>query len=249
MGAESTIRVGTSGWLYPPWRGAFYPKGLRQKDELAYLAARVTSIEINGTFYYLKKPENFRDWAAQVPDDFVFAVKGSRFITHMKRLLDPVQSGEKFFASGLTELGPKLGPILWQVPPNLTYDPERIETFLTALPRKLGSLDLRHAIEVRNETFKARSFVTLLERQQVALVLGDSAGRWPVLREDTADFRYVRLHGDVELYTSGYTTKALEKWAEEIRSWHKPTYVYFDNDVKAHAPRDAMQLVEILARD
>lgn len=240
------ILVGTSGWLYPPWRGLFYPKGLRQRDELAYLAERVTSVEINGTFYSLKKPEDFRKWAAQVPKDFVFSVKGSRFTTHMKRLLDPEESTKKFFDSGMFELGPRLGPFLWQLPPNMSYDRGRLSTFIEALPRRNGRRKLRHAFEVRHESFRSKEFVELLRSHDMALVLGDSAGRWPVLREDTADFRYVRLHGDVELYTSGYTDKALDRWAEEITSWGKPTYVYFDNDVKAHAPRDAMRLIERL---
>jgi uncharacterized protein YecE (DUF72 family) len=240
------IWVGTSGWLYPPWRGTFYPKGVRQKDELAYLSQRVTSIELNSTFYSLKKPEDFRSWAAQVPPDFVFAIKGSRFVTHMKRLLDPVESMSRFWASGVFELGPKLGPFLWQLPPNMTFDAGRLQAFFDALPRQSGEIRLRHALEVRHESFKTDALVELLARNDVALVLGDSAGRWPVLREDTADFRYVRLHGDVELYTSGYTDKALDRWAEEIRGWGKPTWVYFDNDVKAHAPHDAMRLIERL---
>jgi len=246
---DRQVRIGVSGWQYPPWRGPFYPAGVRQADELTYLSERLTSIEINSTFYSLKKPQDFAKWKAATPTDFVFSVKGGRFITHMKRLLDPEASLAKFFASGVFGLGDKLGPFLWQLPPNFSFDSGRLEAFFEALPRSAeGGGPLRHALEVRHASFAASAVAPLLRKHNIALVLGDSAGRWPVLREDTADFRYVRLHGDEELYASGYTDAALERWAGEIGRWGKDTFVYFDNDQKAFAPRDAMRLIELINR-
>ncbi|MBA3905240.1 MAG: DUF72 domain-containing protein [Pseudonocardiales bacterium] len=258
-------RVGTSGWRYPPWRRTFYPDGLRQRDELAHLSRRVDTIEINGSFYSLQRPESWEAWAAQTPDDFVFAVKGPRFITHMKQLRDVETPLANFLASGLLALGPKLGPVLWQLPPRMAFDAERVEAFLALLPTSTGAaarlaeqhderLDgrsrtttdadrpLRHAVEPRHDSFRDPAFAELLRRHGIALVVADSAGTWPVFDASTADFRYVRLHGADELYASGYTAEALDAWAARIRSWPEDAFVYFDNDAKVHAPYDAIAL-------
>jgi len=278
------IRIGTSGWLYPPWRGTFYPKGLAHRRELEHLSRRVNSIEINGSFYSLQRPTSYQAWAAHTPEDFLFAVKGGRFITHLKKLRDVDAPLANFFASGVLALGPKLGPVLWQLPPILGFDPDRLDAFLTRLPRSTGAaarlaeqhderLDgrawtvtdadrpLRHALEVRHPSYRDPAFVELLRAHEVALVVADTAGTWPYLEDVTADFVYVRLHGDAELYTSGYTAAALDAWAERIRGWTagdsprtehtiagppvrrpRDVYVYFDNDVKVHAPFDAVGL-------
>jgi uncharacterized protein YecE (DUF72 family) len=266
------MRVGISGWRYPPWRGTFYPKGLPQRAELAYAADRMTTIEINGSFYSLQRPEYFAAWAAQVPPDFVFAVKGSRFITHMKRLAGGGETLANFLASGLLALGPKLGPILWQLPPTLRFDAAVLDGFLGALPRTTAAaaelaarhdhrLDgralittdadrpLRHALEVRHPSFAVPELTELLRERDVALVVADTAGKWPFLDDVTAGFMYTRLHGDTELYVSGYSDEALDRWAERVRGWAGAgldVWVYFDNDVKVRAPFDAMALAERL---
>jgi uncharacterized protein YecE (DUF72 family) len=265
------IRVGISGWTYPPWRGDFYPKGLPHKQELRYAAERLTSIEINGTFYSLQRPSSFLTWRQQTPDDFVFSVKGGRFITHMKRLTDAPETLANYFASGLLALGPKLGPVLWQLPPNMPYERPRLEQFFAALPRttlaaaklaeghderlKHGALTvaeddrpIRHALEVRHDSFKSPDFLKLLRDHDIAVVVADTAGKWPQIEEVTAsDFVYVRLHGAEELYASGYTDEALDRWATKVRGWSSAgldVYTYFDNDIKGYAPYDAMKLIE-----
>jgi uncharacterized protein YecE (DUF72 family) len=266
------IRVGTSGWVYPDWRGVFYPKGLRHREELDYLSRRVRTVEINGSFYSLLRPERYRSWYEQTPPDFLFALKGSRFITHMKRLRDVDTPLANFLASGVLALGGKLGPMLWQLPPNLSYDADRLAGFFDRLPRdtrqaaKLAAQHdervagralvetdvdrpLRHAIEVRHSSFHDPAFPELLREHDIGLVVADTAGKWPLLQEVTADFVYVRLHGAEELYKSGYTRRQLDEWAAKIRGWAKhrrvrDVYVYFDNDIDVHAPRDAMALAD-----
>jgi uncharacterized protein YecE (DUF72 family) len=239
--------VGISGWTYKGWRGDFYPTGLAQRQELAYAAERLTSIEINGSFYSLQKPDSYRKWRDETPDDFVFAVKGSRFITHMKRLMDAAEPLKRFLDSGVFELGPKLGPFLWQLPESFQYDEERLATFFDQLPRSdPGGRKVRHALEFRSKTFEQPETYALLREHDIACVLADTAGRWPKVDQDTSDFRYVRLHGDAELYTSGYDDKALQRWAEQIKAWGKDTYVYFDNDAKGYAPHDAEALIRRL---
>lgn len=268
-----TVRVGISGWTYPPWRGVFYPPGLRQKDELEFAATRMSSIEINGSFYSLQRPESYLSWGGRTPDDFVFAVKGGRFITHMKKLTDVETPLANFFASGLLALGDKLGPILWQLPPTLGFDSDRLETFFDQLPRTTiaaaalaaghdervegrtwleAGVDrpIRHALEVRHTSFLAPQFLDLLRKHQVAVVVADTAGKWPLLRHVTADFAYIRLHGDTELYASGYSGTALDEWARLVRGWAEQgtdVYVYFDNDILVRAPVDAIALAERLA--
>lgn len=285
-----SIRIGISGWRYKPWRGEFYPDGLVQRRELEFASRALNSIEINGSFYSLQTPERYGNWAAQTPEDFVFSVKGPRYITHTRRLREIDEPLANFFASGVLHLGGKLGPILWQFPASFKPDAERFETFFKLLPkdtraaRKLarqcaerlkrpGYLDikgnhpLRHAVEIRNADGLDQDFVKLLRKYKVALVVADTAGKWPYCEEVTSDFVYIRLHGDKELYTSGYSADALDRWEQRLRAWssggqpedarritpkarvpQKPRdlFCYFDNDVKVRAPFDARALLERL---
>jgi uncharacterized protein YecE (DUF72 family) len=271
-------RIGISGWVYPNWRRSFYPKGLRQADELGYAAARMTSIEVNGSFYALQQPANWVRWRDATPDAFVFAVKGPRFITHIKRLGDVAAPLANFFASGVLALGPKLGPVLWQLPPNLGFDPEVADRFLGLLPRTttdaaalaaghdermsgrawfdaaaIAERPLRHAVEVRHPVFEDRQdeWADLLARHGVASVTADTAGRYPRIDRTTADFAYARLHGEEELYASGYDDASLDRWATWARAHldaGRDAFLYFDNDVKVRAPFDAMALIARLPR-
>jgi uncharacterized protein YecE (DUF72 family) len=266
-------RVGISGWTYAGWRGDFYPKGLPHRRELEYAASRLTSIEINGSFYSLQRPSSYRRWHDETPDDFVFAVKGGRFITHMKRLRDVDAPLANFFASGVLALGAKLGPVLWQLPESLTFDPDVLDDFLGRLPRTTSEAaalaarhderlsgdrvdttvrieqPLRHSVEPRSHTFATEQFFEILQSHEVGCVVADTAGRWPMLDRRTSDLRYVRLHGDRELYASGYSPAALDAWAERCRAWMadgEDVFVYFDNDAKGFAPHDAMGLLDRL---
>jgi uncharacterized protein YecE (DUF72 family) len=269
------IRVGISGWTYSGWRGDFYPRGLPQKRELAYAAERLDTIEINGSFYSLQRPSSYATWRDQTSDDFVFAVKGGRFITHMKRLRDVEAPLANFFASGVLALGPKLGPVLWQLPERLTFDADLLAGFFALLPRTVGEaaalarrhddkLDddraftraprgladqrVRHALEFRHDSFCTDEAFALLREHDVACVVADTAKRWPMAEQVTSDLVYVRLHGDQELYASGYGDTALDDWAEKCRRWseHADVVVYFDNDAKGYAPHDAVRLRERL---
>jgi uncharacterized protein YecE (DUF72 family) len=250
--------------------------GLPHRAELAYAAERLGSIEINGTFYSLQRPASFQRWAEATPDDFVFALKGGRFITHLKRLTDIEAPLANFFASGVLALASKLGPILWQLPPNLEFDPDRLARFFERLPRdhraaaELGArhddrLDddrvlltspvpdrpIRHALEVRHDSFRTPRLAELAAEHGIAVVTADSAGRWPVITTLTTDFGYVRLHGAEELYASGYDDDALDHWTETLAGWAERVtdcYVYFDNDIKVRAPFDAMSLIDRLRR-
>ena len=262
------IHIGTSGWLYPPWRGVFYPKGLPHRRELEYLSSQLNSVEINGTFYSLQRPNSFRRWHDETPDHFTFAVKGARFITHMKKLAGVETPLANFFASGVLALRDKLGPVLWQLPPTLGFDPGRLAAFFAQLPRSTDEAawlarrhderlsgrsitvtdadrPIRHVLEVRHRSFVTPAFPELLREHHVGLVVADTAGRWPLIEETTSDLVYIRLHGDVELYTSGYTDAALDRWADKICAWADAGHdvqVHFDNDVKVHAPYDAISL-------
>ncbi len=268
--SSGDVRIGISGWRYPPWRGVFYPKGLPQTQELAYASRRLRSVEINGSFYSLQRPSSYRTWYEATPADFVFAVKGARFITHNKKLVDCAGPVANFFASGVLALEEKLGPILWQLPPQLAFHEARLEAFFALLPRTTGEaaevarrhdhrikhgayLDtkadrrLRYAMEVRHDSFLDDAFTTLLRKAGIALCVADTAGKWPYLERVTTDFAYVRLHGDKRLYVSGYGKVALDRWAERIEGFRaldgpNDVFVYFDNDVKVHAPFDAMNL-------
>ena len=269
-----TVRIGISGWTYPRWRGTFYPRGVPQRQELRYAAERMNSVEINGSFYSLQRRSSFEVWAASVPEDFVFAVKGGRFITHMKKLSGIETPLANFLASGVLALDQKLGPILWQLPPNLGFNAGRMDAFFAQLPRSAGSAAeiaayhdqripddraltraahpkhrLRHAIEPRHESFRTPEFYRLLRRYEMALVISDNPGKWPIFTEITTDLMYLRLHGHDQLYVSGYSDHELDDWAAKIRSWTErgcDVYVYFDNDAKVHAPFDAMSLMERL---
>jgi uncharacterized protein YecE (DUF72 family) len=280
------VRIGISGWRYAPWRGVFYPPDLRQRDELAFASRMLPTIELNGSFYSLQRPESYGAWHDETPADFVFAVKGSRYITHMLKLKNAEGALANFFASGVLRLGEKLGPILWQFPPQLAFDEKRFEAFFEQLPDDGESASvlarrhddrvqgrawtdaakdrkIRHAVEIRHPSFVDARFVALLRRHGIALVTADTAGRWPLLEDLTADFVYVRLHGDKELYASGYDAASLDDWARRIDAWRRggqvedarvvdrafepramgrDVYCYFDNDIKVHAPYDAAHL-------
>lgn len=234
--------MGISGWNYAPWRGNFYPAGLPQRLELAYASRRFDSIEINGTFYSLKRPEHFAAWREQTPPGFVFAVKGGRYLTHMRKLRDARGPLANFFASGVLGLREKLGPLLWQFPPFMAFDEGRFRAFLDLLPRDThelarlarghdgflrGRVDLepdarrpvRHAVEFRHESFLTDRFVDLLREHGVALVVADVASRFPTAQDATADWVYVRLHGSRALYTSGYGPKEIAAWSDRVRAW------------------------------
>jgi uncharacterized protein YecE (DUF72 family) len=284
---SGSVYIGISGWRYLPWRGVFYPKGLAQHRELAYAAGQLPSIEINGSFYSLQRPESYAAWHAATPPGFVFAVKGNRFLTHMLKLKDIEGPLANVLASGVFALRDKLGPFLWQFPPVLKFDPQRFEHFLSLLPQDTdAALDIarqyqprmegrvsleagpnrpmRHAVEIRHESFMDPAFIAMLRRYKVALVVADTAGRWPLCEDVTADFVYIRLHGDKELYASGYGDEAIAAWAARIDAWRKgrqpdgarlvsdkppakrtarDVYCYFDNDIKVHAPYDAQRLI------
>jgi uncharacterized protein YecE (DUF72 family) len=238
------VRIGISGWRYAGWRGVFYPPKLPQRSELAFAAKNFNSIEINGTHYSLQRPEYFAQWAAETPDEFVFAVKGSRFITHMKKLRDVEDALANFFAQGVLRLGKKLGPILWQFPPGFVFDPVKLETFFTMLPRTMKEAvqiarahgpklhgrayttvargatkqEIRHCIEIRHESFAVPEFVQFLRKHGIALVVADTV-EWPLLMDVTAGFVYCRLHGSEQLYASGYDDAALDLWADRVAAW------------------------------
>lgn len=281
------LRIGISGWRYPPWRGKFYPEDLPQRLELHYASRQLNSIEINGSFYSLQRPDSWRHWYRDTPRGFVFSVKAPRFITHVRRLREVEKPLANFFASGILALGEKLGPILWQFPPSLKYDHGLFDAFLASLPKDgaaalamarrhdehLKYVDeleprrnhrLRHAVEIRHDSFKDPAFIGLLRKHRAALVISDAANKWPRLQDVTGGFVYMRLHGDKVLYASGYTDAALDDWAARIRAWmgggqpgdakdrvspdappprkSRDVYCYFDNDIKVKAPFDAMKL-------
>ena len=245
MASRGTVRIGISGWRYAGWRGVFYPPKLAQRRELEFAAGIFPSVEINGTFYSLQRPSSFRLWAASTPEKFVFSVKCPRLITHMYKLRNVAQPLANFFASGLLELGPKLGPMLWQFPPQMRFSRERFAEFFPLLPRthaaaaSLARLHgprlewrastsvqsdvppetpLRHCVEIRDESFAKPAFIELLREHDIGLVVADTVG-WPLLFDLTADFVYCRLHGSEELYASGYEHDALEIWADRIAAW------------------------------
>lgn len=247
--------IGLSGWKYPEWRGRFFPTGLVQKDELHYTASRVNSIEINSSFYRLQRESTYEGWAAQVPEDFLFAVKGWKEITHQRRLNNPAQYVQQFLNSGISGLGNRLGPVLWQLPPSLEFTPDRVKTFLECLPAELpGGVKARYAIEARNETFGSETAIALLKEHNVALVMADTGGRYPQFDQVTADFVYVRLHGSPRMYYSNYSDAALESWARKIKTWNQPdasgvvrdVYFYFDNTAAGWAPYNAVKLISLV---
>jgi uncharacterized protein YecE (DUF72 family) len=286
------IHIGISGWRYKGWRGTFYPKGLKQDSELQYASGLMQTIEINGTHYSLQSLDSWQHWYAETPPGFVFSVKGARYLTHLLRFRDETATVAcaNFFAQGLLALKDKLGPILWQFPPSLRFDPEHMERFLSLLPRDTEAAlalaqqhdqrvktpyveidrkrKLRHAIEVRHDSFVDPAFVKLLRRHKVALVVSDSTEAWPQFEDLSAGFVYIRLHGTATKYSGEYSDAALERWARRIESWSqgsqpadarlaapalqppraqtRDVYCYFDNDAKTNAPFDAQRLMERL---
>jgi uncharacterized protein YecE (DUF72 family) len=282
--------IGISGWRYQPWRQVFYPADLAQHRELEFASRAFPSIEINGSFYSLQSPASYAAWREATPPGFVFSVKGPRYVTHIRRLREVQKPLANFFASGIFNLREKLGPLLWQFPPSLRFDEPLFEDFFALLPgntqealalarrresrmhgrsvlRIDASRPLRHAVEIRHESFATPAFIALLRRHGIALVVADTAGKWPFLEDVTADFLYLRLHGDKELYASGYSEAALDRWAERIRAWSRggepddarragtvaarkrrsrDVFCYFDNDIKVRAPFDADRLMQKL---
>lgn len=235
------VRIGISGWRYAGWRGVFYPKGLQQRRELEFAANAFDTVEINGTFYSLQRAESFVAWARETPDDFVFSLKGSRYITHMRKLREVQVPLANFFASGMLGLGRKFGPLLWQFPPQMKYEQKRFAAFFRLLPRsakaaaslarrhadRLGDkaaiqvredLPLRHCVEIRHESFVVPDFVDLLREHDIGLVVADTV-EWPLLMDVTSDFVYCRLHGSEQLYASGYGDAALDTWAQRVAMW------------------------------
>ncbi len=283
--SHGKIHIGISGWRYKGWRGVFYPEKLPQSRELEFASRKFDTIELNGSFYSLHRPQSFLQWHSQTPQDFTFAIKGSRYITHMLRLRNVEGALANFFAQGLLHFGAKLGPILWQLPPNFTFEPERLEQFFSLLPRTLKQAaelarnhddrlkdrswfqvredaPLRHALEIRHESFVTERFIRLLRRYGVGSVVADTV-EWPLLMDVTSNFVYCRLHGSEVLYASGYEVDALDVWARRVVAWaqgeevadgrkasardaakrkRRDVFVYFDNDMKVRAPFDAEQL-------
>ncbi len=238
------LRVGISGWTYPKWRGNFYPEGLTQKRELAYASRRFRALEINGTFYSLQRPSTFQTWYDETPPDFLFTLKGGRYLTHMRKLKEPQEPLANFLASGLLRLREKLGPILWQFPPGMMFDEDRFRAFFEILPRDTRELakfagkytslakdrielevdqsrPLRHAVEFRHDSFLTDRFIELLQKHRIALVIADAASKHPSAEDVTTDWIYVRLHGSRQIYVSGYTEEEIERWAKRVQTWHK----------------------------
>jgi uncharacterized protein YecE (DUF72 family) len=266
------VFIGISGYNYPGWRGNFYPRDLPARRWLAYASRQFNSIELNGTFYSLKSPAVFRRWAAESPPGFIFAIKGSRFITHNLKLGRATTALGNFYASGILALGRKTGPFLWQLPATYPFRSDRLREFLDLLPRgaahaerlarkhdhrvKRGALlkstarvRYRHAFEPRHRSFFCDAFYELLKEYGCAPVVADTAGKFPVAEPGSAPFVYVRLHGSTTLYASGYTPEELDAWAGKVDAWRsagRDVYVYFDNDAWGHAPHDAKALAERL---
>lgn len=261
--SQGVARIGTSGWKYAEWRGKFYPKGLVQRLELSYAAQKMRTLELNGPFYGLMRPSTYQGWASEVSDDFQFAVKGWKAVTHLKRLNNVTEPLSEFFGSGVLELGAKLGPILWQLPPSLKFEAEILTGFLASLPRTISdaagfagandpgiSLPIRYALEPRNESFNDPRVEELLRHYDVALVTSDNPGRFPVFHRVTASFAYLRLHGVPKMYYSDYSDVDLGSWAERIRELigsGTDVYCYFDNTALAHAPENAVSLERMIA--
>jgi uncharacterized protein YecE (DUF72 family) len=256
------IRVGIGGWVFAPWRGPFYPKGQPQARELEYASRKLTTIEINGTFYRTQTPASFRKWAAETPDDFVFSLKGPQFATNRKVLAEAGSSIERFFGSGVMELKDKLGPVLWQMSPWKQFEPGDFEAFLALLPQKLDGRAIRHVVEVRHQSFAVPAFVDLLRKYAVAVVLVES-DKHPLIADVTGDFVYARLQRTSEKEQTGYPAAALDLWAKRAKAWEKggapddlpliagkapkanrDVFVYMISGAKVRAPAAAMALIE-----
>jgi uncharacterized protein YecE (DUF72 family) len=257
------VHVGIGGWTFAPWRGVFYPEGLPDAKELAYAAAHLTSIEINGTFYRTQTPATFRKWASEVPDGFVFSVKGPRFVTHRRELKEAGQSIDHFLNSGVIELGDRLGPLLWQFPPTKKFDAADFKSFLELLPKDFHGCRLRHVVEVRHASFCVPQFVAMLRDFAIAVVFSEH-DTYPAIADITGDFLYLRLQKADDSIPTGYPPEAFAAWAERIRGWMagdapadlphveaqpskmKPRdmFVYFIHEGKVRAPAAAMALIE-----
>ena len=290
MSEQGQIRIGMSGWRYDEWRGTFYPEKLAQKRELEYASRQLSSVELNGTFYSLQKPKSYQQWIKETPDDFVFAIKGTQFITHRRRLENVAGPLANFLAQGLLMLGRKLGPILWQLPPNLKFNAQLLQDFFDLLPRTTRQaalyarqrdewmaerswleveedLPIRYAVEARNKSFATPEYISLLRKNQIAVVVADTE-RWPRMMDLTTDFVYCRLHGNEEQYPNGYDAAGIETWARRVLAWSRgeevtdgervhpeagekrasrDVFAYFDDDVKMRAPHDAMSLSKRIA--
>lgn len=212
------IRVGIGGWTFAPWRGTFYPEGLPRKGELSHAAGRLSAIEINGTFYRTQSPASYAKWREETPDGFVFALKGHRFVTNRKVLAEAGESVAHFVGSGIAELGPKLGPINWQLPPSKRFDPDDFGAFLALLPREVAGFPLRHAVEVRHDSFRAPDVVALARRHGIAIVFAESDD-YPAIPDATADFVYARLQRSRAGEEAGYPAAELDRWAARARDW------------------------------
>ncbi|EJN04864.1 DUF72 domain-containing protein [Phyllobacterium sp. YR531] len=262
--SEGTIRAGIGGWIFEPWRGTFYPKGLAQAKELNYAGQHLQTIEINSTYYGTQKPETFAKWAGQVPDGFIFSVKGNRFVTNRKVLAEAGESMERFIKSGLAELGDRLGPLIWQFAPTKKFDADDFGAFLDLLPRKEAGLPLRHAVEVRNPSFIDPDFIALARKKDVAVVYAEHFD-YPEIADVTSDFVYARLQKGDDNIETAYPAKALDKWAERAQLWSqggvpddlplaapnlKPekrardVFVYFIHEGKVRAPQAAQALAK-----
>ncbi|HEY2011749.1 MAG TPA: DUF72 domain-containing protein [Rhizomicrobium sp.] len=215
-----SIYVGIGGWVYEPWRETFYPAGLPQKRELEYASSHLTAIEVNGTYYGSQKPESFRKWRAETPDGFVFALKGPRFATNRRVLAEAGDSIRKFFDSGVTELKEKLGPVNWQFMATKKFDAGDFEAFLKLLPRKVGGQAIRHAVEVRHDSFKDEAFIALCRKHDVAIVFAADS-EFPLIADVTTDFVYARIMGTSAQEKLGYAASQLKTWAERARDWEK----------------------------
>ncbi len=241
------IYVGVGGWNFAPWRGSFYPKGLTQSQELHYASRQLRSIEINSTFYRLQKPATYRKWGDETPDGFVFSLKAPRFVTNRKKLAESASSVERFLASGILELGDKLGPINWQLPPEMKFDAKDLAAFLELLPRKLGSRALRHTLEVRHESFDNDELIALASRHEVAVVeAGDS--EYPRIQARTARFSYLRVMGTKESAPKGYAPAALKRWRDHATKLARAgdVFFYFISGAKVRNPLAARALIDSL---
>jgi uncharacterized protein YecE (DUF72 family) len=248
MNSTPKIRVGIGGWVYPPWRGTFYPPKLPQARELAHASRQVTAIEINGTFYGAQKPASFRRWHDETPEDFVFSVKGPRFATHRPDLAAAGPSIDRFFATGVLELRDKLGPILWQFAPWSRFEEAGFAAFLELLPRNVDGREIRHVVEVRHRSFTSPSFADLLRRHRVTVALVDD-DNYPAFDGVAGDFVYARLRRCAEAEVTGYPADALDGWAERFQKHaaQRDCFVYFINGAKVRAPAAAQALLQRLA--
>jgi uncharacterized protein YecE (DUF72 family) len=266
MAKAGVIRVGIGGWTFAPWRGVFYPEGLPQTQELHYASRQLTSIEINGTFYRSQSPATFRKWAQETPDDFIFSVKGPRFVTHRRVLAEAGESIERFLRSGVTELGSRLGPLLWQFPPTKKFDETDFAAFLECLPASFDGHRLRHVVEVRHESFRVPAFIDLLRRFSLPAVFTDH-DTYPTIADVTGDFIYARLQQGSDTIATAYPPSAIGQWAARARAWAegsdlpelahvqanqppkaqaRDVFVYFIHEGKVRAPAAAAALIERL---